>query len=77
MTHIAAGEEPRFRSPEIASAAGIAGERVRSIPGGAMSFDDRTNCEANLHAVRSPSTPSAACAAASRATGTRNGLHET
>jgi hypothetical protein len=30
-----------------------------------------------IHAVRSLSTPSAACAAASRATGTRYGLHET
>ena len=32
---------------------------------------------ASVYAVRSPVTPNAACAAASRATGTRYGLQET
>ena len=48
-----------------------------------LNMDRRTRTELwplpppESYAVRSPATPSAACAAASRATGTRYGLHET
>ncbi len=43
----------------------------------AQGREERQKVEQRDYVVRSPFTPSAACAAASRAIGTRYGLHDT